>query len=110
MEQVADMNMYNANYIKEKLSQGRTCTPMFKGAIFNEFVVSLKEEPDMVNAELLKKNIYGGLNLKTFYPELGNALLVCATETKTKEDLDRFVTELALVSTHHAAEVHRAGR
>ena len=31
------------------------------------------------------------------YPELGNALLVCATETKTEADLQLFADHLARI-------------
>jgi len=41
--------------------------------------------------ELASKDILGGLDLSVASPELGNALLVCATETKTESDLDAFI-------------------
>ena len=39
----------------------------------------------------------GGLDLSADHPELGNALLVCATETKTDEDIERYRALLAEV-------------
>ncbi|MBV9344875.1 MAG: glycine dehydrogenase, partial [Gammaproteobacteria bacterium] len=36
------------------------------------------------------RGIHGGLDLAPYYPELGAALLVCATETKTSADLERY--------------------
>ena len=39
--------------------------------------------------------IVGGLDLAAYYPELGNALLVCATETKTSADIDRYRSALS---------------
>ncbi|HTL92478.1 MAG TPA: hypothetical protein VL176_09030, partial [Steroidobacteraceae bacterium] len=39
---------------------------------------------------LAARGVIGGLDLAGFYPELGNALLVCATETKTGADIDRY--------------------
>jgi glycine dehydrogenase subunit 1 len=44
---------------------------------------------------LAKDNIIGGYDLSAEYPELGNALLICATETKTEEDLQTYATKLA---------------
>jgi glycine dehydrogenase subunit 1 len=38
--------------------------------------------------------VLGGVALEDDYPELGSALLVCATETKTHEDLQRYVEAL----------------
>ena len=40
------------------------------------------------------RRILGGLNLKEYYPELGDAVLVCATETKTSADMENYVTQL----------------
>ena len=42
-----------------------------------------------VNADLLGKQIVGGLNLARWYPELGeSASLWCATEVTTKAQMD----------------------
>jgi len=38
--------------------------------------------------------ILGGLDLSEIYPELGYALLVCATETKSLSDINSYVTAL----------------
>jgi glycine dehydrogenase subunit 1 len=43
---------------------------------------------------LAKKDILGGLDLSVDYPEMTNALLVCATETKTDTDLARYADAL----------------
>jgi glycine dehydrogenase subunit 1 len=39
-------------------------------------------------------NILGGFDLGRDYPELGNALLVCATEKRTAEEIDAFASRL----------------
>ena len=43
---------------------------------------------------LKAQGILGGLALTQDYPELGDALLVCATETKHDEDLERYTENL----------------
>ena len=43
---------------------------------------------------LVANSILGGFDLSKDYPELGNALLVCATETKTDADLESFAAAL----------------
>jgi glycine dehydrogenase subunit 1 len=40
------------------------------------------------------EGILGGLDLAADYPELGPALLVCATETKTDADIERYAAAL----------------
>ena len=39
--------------------------------------------------------INGGYALETHYPELGNALLVCATEMRTKQEIAYYAEVLA---------------
>jgi glycine dehydrogenase subunit 1 len=62
---------------------------------FNEFVVQTDEDPKLINDRLLEKKIIGGMPLKKFYPELGNAALWCCTETTKKESIDAAATEVA---------------
>ena len=46
---------------------------------------------------LLAHGILGGFDLSGDYPELGHALLVCATETRDEADLQRYAEALAEV-------------
>ena len=55
---------------------------------FNEFVVETSEDPYAINGRLLGHKIVGGLPLKKFYPELGNAALWCCTEMTTRSAID----------------------
>jgi glycine dehydrogenase subunit 1 len=48
-----------------------------------------------VLAGMARQGILGGLDLHERYPELGHALLVCATETKLAVDVDAYVAALA---------------
>jgi glycine dehydrogenase subunit 1 len=58
---------------------------------FNEFVIQTSEDPYSINSRLLGHKIVGGLPLKKFYPELGNASLWCCTETSTRSMIDTAV-------------------
>jgi glycine dehydrogenase subunit 1 len=65
---------------------------LFPGAPrFNEFVVQTSEDPHAINSRLLGHKIIGGLQLKKFYPELGNAVLWCCTELTTRTAIDTAV-------------------
>ena len=48
-----------------------------------------------VNGKALDDKIIGGLELGRFYPELDGALLVCATETNRRDEMDRFAQAFA---------------
>ncbi len=95
LRQVADLNIQNANYLRDCIRKLSNFEIMFQGTIFNEFVVKTKKDVEEVIKSLLKKNIHAGLNLSRWYPKLKNTLLICATETKSKEDLDLFVDALS---------------
>ena len=65
---------------------------LFAGAPhFNELVVDTGEDPNTLNNRLLEHRIVGGLPLKKFYPELGNAALWCYTEPTTRAAIDQAV-------------------
>jgi glycine dehydrogenase subunit 1 len=61
---------------------------------FNEVVLRLDRPVGPVLETLAANNILGGFDLSRDCPELGDALLVCATETKTDEDLETYATAL----------------
>jgi len=70
---------------------------IFNGPYFNEAVIRLPVAiPDVLKA-LAAQNIVGGVDLSNDYPELGNALLVCATEKRTENDIDKFTENLARI-------------
>ena len=63
---------------------------MFGAPFFNEFVVRCGKETDKITGDLLKHGMIGGLPLGRFYADMKNCMLICVTETKSKEDLDKF--------------------
>ncbi len=62
---------------------------VFSGPAFHEAVLNLPAA-DATLARLRADRILGGLNLQPYYPELGEAILVCATETKNEHDIERY--------------------
>jgi glycine dehydrogenase subunit 1 len=83
LRELAVQNLSKAHYLGSKL------TPHFSAPYFNEFVVSTGgTSPDEINAKLLEQKIIGGLSLNRYYPELGNAMLLCATEMSKREHMD----------------------
>ncbi|MBS0290410.1 MAG: aminomethyl-transferring glycine dehydrogenase subunit GcvPA [Proteobacteria bacterium] len=64
---------------------------VFPGLHFHEVVIQLPMNVQTILYQLAKKEIAGGFNLQTAYPNLKESLLVCVTETKTDEDILFFV-------------------
>ena len=68
---------------------------------FHEAVLLLDRPVAPVIAGLAARGIIGGYDLSADYPELGHALLVCATETRTQGDIKAYAD--ALTETLKAA-------
>jgi len=94
MRELALQNLAKATYAADTLGvQGKL---LFDQAPrFHEFVLQTDEDPEQLNARLLEKKIIGGLDLRKWYPELGNATLWCATELTTKDQVDAAADVLA---------------
>ncbi len=95
LESVAATSQRQTSKLVEKLTRIPGVKVVFDGYRFHEAVLQLPTNVSDVLDALAKRNIVGGLDLSKFYPELGNALLVCATETRTDADLDAYAAALA---------------
>src|SRR5580692_1448392 len=94
LRELAKQNLAKAAYAVRQF--GKHETVLFSGAPrFNEFVVQTSEDPHAINNRLLEHKIVGGLPLKKFYPELGNAALWCCTEMTTRVAIDAAVASVA---------------
>ncbi len=66
------------------------CT-LFKGKFFNEFVVKSPINIEELNEKLLDNKIIGGYDLSKDYPELDGCTLICVTEKRSVEEIDRLI-------------------
>jgi glycine dehydrogenase subunit 1 len=98
LERVAATSHANTQKLVEKLSSIDGIERVFDRPYFHEnlFRFDLPVE-DMLRA-LAAQGIVGGVSLVDDYPELGNCLLMCATETKTEADLDVYAEALKRIS------------
>jgi glycine dehydrogenase subunit 1 len=92
---VARSSHANAVALRERLAAVKGVKRVFDAPAFHEFVVALPKPAEGVLRALRREGILGGLDLARLYPELGHAILVCATETKTASDLQRYADALA---------------
>jgi glycine dehydrogenase subunit 1 len=99
LETVAANSHANTMLLKEKLVSISGVEAMFNRPEFHETVLQLNKPAVDVIEKLAAEGILAGYDLSADYPELGNALLLCATETKTEQDItqfaERFATTLA---------------
>jgi len=88
LRMLAEQNLAKAHYASQQLAASGASLP-FAAPHFNEFVVEPPGDAEELLARLREEKIIGGLSLRRFYPELKNHLLVCVTETVTKDAMDR---------------------
>ena len=94
IKELAVHNLAKTDYAAKTL--GAYGTVLFsRSPRFNEFVLQTEETPETLNARLLEKKIIGGVALKRWYPELGNATLWCATELTSREQIDAAASVVA---------------
>lgn len=94
IREIAEINCDRAYYLRSQIADLKGYEVDTAQPIFNEFRVISKKPFAKIEEKLKTEKIFPGVSLETFYPELKNQFLVCATETKSKEDLDRFVEAL----------------
>ncbi len=87
----------NTQQLVAKLTQIPGVRLAFSGPRFHEAVLQLDISVATALHELEAQGITGGYDLSYLYPELGHALMVCATETKTVADLEKFADHLARI-------------
>lgn len=87
----------NASDLVQALTAVDGVERVFEGPGFHEAVVRLPALVRPVLDALAERGILGGYPLTQHYPELGETMLVCATETRTAEDVRHYAAELAAV-------------
>ncbi len=87
--ELAEANLAKAEYAKDKLAgTGKATLRYAKSPTFNEFVVDISGMAEDFAKKAIAEGIAPGLPLSRFFSEDKSGLLVCVTETKTREDID----------------------
>ncbi len=89
LRRLAELCLQKAHYAHGLLVSQRGVSSSFKAPFFKEFAVRLEEDLAAVNRRLLKDKIIGGLDLGRFYPRYSGHMLLCCTELRTREEIDR---------------------
>jgi glycine dehydrogenase subunit 1 len=87
LRQVALRSQQNTAILVEKLLALNGVERLYEGSHFHEVALRLGQPVAQVLDALARRDILGGY-------DLGDALLVCATETKTAADIDAYVAAM----------------
>jgi glycine dehydrogenase subunit 1 len=94
LERVASACMARTAELVAALTRLPGVRTAFSAARFHEAVLLLDRPVAPVLEQLAARGIEGGLDLAPYYPELGPALLVCATETRTAADIAAYTSAM----------------
>lgn len=95
LERVACACNDNLHKLLQAVEQIDGVERAFGGHHFHEAALRLPVPARAVLDALAERDILGGCDLSELYPELGHSMLVCATETKTAEDIEHYAGALA---------------
>lgn len=91
-EEIGSQILQRAHYAAQLLSGIDGVEVHFPSGFFKEFVVSFNQTEKSVaeiNRTLLDEGIFGGKDLSSEFPELGQSALYSVTEIHTLEDIER---------------------
>ncbi|WP_432662216.1 aminomethyl-transferring glycine dehydrogenase subunit GcvPA [Wukongibacter baidiensis] len=98
MEELGQTVMQKSQYAMKKLSEIKDVKgSLFSAVNFKEFVVDFNgtgKTVKEINKLLMEKGIFGGKDLSSDFPELGQSALYCVTEIHTKEDIDKMIAAI----------------
>ena len=88
LEQAARLSMSKAHYLAEQICCLEGFSMKYPGEYFNEFVTDFTGNVDNLLAGLAERGILGGYPLEG---ECSGAILWCATEMNTREEMDALI-------------------
>ena len=98
--EVGEAVIQRSHYCAKLLAGIRGVRVQQSKGFFKEFVVNFDgtgKSVAQINAGLLERGIFGGLDLSTSFPDLGQSALYCVTEVHAVDDLQRLATALTEV-------------
>ena len=95
LQEVARHNITKTAYFKAELAKLPRWKLQFSGPVFNELVITGPRPAQEVIQDCLTHDVLPGMDLERHHPALKQSLLVCVTEIKKREDIDRLIQCLA---------------
>jgi len=93
LRELAERNVKKSHDALDLLQQFANCKRRFSAPFFNEFALTVPNA-HAVWRRLKDQGIIAGLLLGDWYPDLKDCLLLCVTETHTREEVERLVNGL----------------
>ena len=94
LKEAAGLCADKAEYAKQRLATIKGVEVKRSSPTFNEFVVRLPKDPNVIIGRLINKGIAAGFPLGRYYPDMKDYLLVAVTEKRTKGEISLFAEAL----------------
>jgi glycine dehydrogenase subunit 1 len=91
-KEIGEGIIQRSHYAMDSLSRLNGVRILFPAHAFKEFVVNFDgtgRSVEAIHKALLDRKIFGGIDLSSDFPELGQSALYCVTEVHSKDDIDR---------------------
>ena len=98
LSKVAHACHNNTQDLISKLEATGNAQRLFNRPVFHESVMKFESPTAEVMEAMSAESILPGVEVSDDYPELGNVMLVCATETKTEQDLQTYADLLQKIT------------
>jgi glycine dehydrogenase subunit 1 len=95
LEQVAQASMANTQRLVTALTELSGVTAAFDAPMFHEALLRFERPTAPLVESLTEAGLLAGVSTSRDYPELGDALLVCATEKRTEAEIAQYQRALA---------------
>jgi glycine dehydrogenase subunit 1 len=95
LTKVAQASHTNTQTLVNKLEETGSTRRLFNRPVFHESVMQFDLPTDELMKEMSARKVLPGVDISDDYPDLGNVMLVCATETKTDADLQTYADLVA---------------
>jgi glycine dehydrogenase subunit 1 len=96
-QELGNVIAQRSHYAAKRLAEIEGIHIPFASGFFKEFVVNVDETGRTIadlNSALLKAGIFGGQDVSTSFPDLGQSALYCITELHTRADIDRLASAI----------------
>jgi glycine dehydrogenase subunit 1 len=108
LERVAAQCHANTHALVERLTTVAGVERVFDRPVFHEALLRLSLPAADVLRGLEAQGILGGYNVTQHYPQLGETILVCATEVRTAQDLEGYASHMQRIISTRRLEPPRA--
>jgi glycine dehydrogenase subunit 1 len=98
LRKVAELCYHKAHYAAQQIDKIPGYIVDTSKPFFHEFVVKCPRPAPVINEFLIERGIIGGYDLGADYPHLQDHMLLCVTETNSKQEIDALAQALSEVT------------